>query len=81
MTNMVKGLSVEYATGLVAAVIGTYTFIGGLGATFYVSYLNTATIFIILLIFAFKVFYTPGDVTYTGLGKQLYLLVTVYWCP
>ena len=55
MTNLVKGLSVELATTLVATVIGTYTFIGGLGATFYVSYFNTAIIYIIMMLFLAKV--------------------------
>ena len=61
MTNLVKGLTVELATALVAAVIGTYTFIGGLGATFYVSYFNTAVIYIIMIIFLLKVYFSPGD--------------------
>ena len=61
MTNLVEGLSVELATALTAAVIGTYTFIGGLGATFYVSYFNTSIIFIIMLIFLVKVYHDPGN--------------------
>ena len=40
LTNLVDGLSVELATGMVAVVIGLYTSVGGLGATFYVSYFN-----------------------------------------
>ena len=69
MTNLVDGLSVELATGLVAAVIGTYTFIGGLGATFYVAYVNTAIIFIITIVFLIKVFYDFGDDS-NPLGKS-----------
>ncbi|XP_064611598.1 uncharacterized protein LOC135475601 [Liolophura sinensis] len=56
LTSLVKDLSVEYATILVTAVIGTYTFIGGLGATFYVSYVNTAVIYIIMIVFITKVY-------------------------
>ena len=63
MTNLVKGLSVELATGLVAMVIGTYTAIGGLGATFYVSYFNTSIIYIIMLMFLVKVYHDPDNDT------------------
>ena len=39
----------------------TYTFIGGLGATFYVSYFNTSIMFIIMLIFLAKVYNEPSN--------------------
>lgn len=45
MKSLVQDISVEYATLLVTTVIGAYTFIGGLGATFYVSYFNTGIIY------------------------------------
>ena len=61
MTNLVSGLSVEMATMMVATVIATYTFIGGLGATFYVSYFNTAFIFVIMIIFLTKVYNEPNN--------------------
>ena len=60
MTSLVDGLSVEMASMIIALVIGSYTFIGGLGATFYVSYFNTALIFIIMLCFVVKVYSDPG---------------------
>ena len=56
MTSLVKDLDIELATTLVAAIFGSYTYIGGLGATFYVSYFNTAIIFAIMLIFLNKVY-------------------------
>jgi len=40
-------------------VIGGYTLIGGLGATFYVSYFNTALIFVLILMLVVEVFYNP----------------------
>ena len=60
-TSLVKYISVEYATGLVAAIIGAYTFIGGLGATFYVSYFNTAIIYAVMIVFISKVYMDPDD--------------------
>ena len=62
MTNLVKDLSVELATLLVACIIGTYTFIGGLGATFYVSYFNTSVIYVIMLVFLVNVYHGSDDV-------------------
>ena len=46
---------------LLAAVIGGYTLIGGLGATFYVSYFNTALIFVLILMLVIEVFYNPSN--------------------
>ena len=62
MVNLVKGLSVELATGLIVLVTGTYTYIGGLGATFYVSYINTGFIYIIMLTFLLRVYHSPSSV-------------------
>ncbi len=39
----------------------TYTFIGGLGATFYVSYFNTTIMFTIILTFLAKVYNEPNN--------------------
>ncbi|KAL3875049.1 hypothetical protein ACJMK2_037988 [Sinanodonta woodiana] len=61
LSSLSKGVGVEYATILMTALIGTYTFTGGLGATFYVSYFNTAVIFICMLISIIKVFNDPDD--------------------
>lgn len=61
LTSLIQDISVEYATVLIAAVIGAYTFIGGLGATVYVSYFNTAIIYIIMAIFIMKVFNDPDS--------------------
>ena len=46
LISLVSDLSPEAASMLLAVVIGGYTLIGGLGATFYVSYFNTMLIFI-----------------------------------
>ena len=43
------------AAMLLACVIGGYTLIGGLGATFYVSYFNTALIFVLILMLVVEV--------------------------
>ena len=45
---------------LLASVIGGYTLIGGLGATFYVSYFNTALIFILIIMLVAEVCMTQN---------------------
>ena len=37
MTGLVQGLSAEFASMLLVVLVGGFTLIGGLGATFYVS--------------------------------------------
>jgi len=59
LNSLVSDLSPEAAAMLLAAVIGGYTLIGGLGATFYVSYFNTALIFVLILMLVVEVFYNP----------------------
>ncbi|CAL1534239.1 unnamed protein product [Lymnaea stagnalis] len=61
ITSLVKYISVEYATTLIAAIIGGYTLTGGLGATFYVCYFNTAILYILLVVLMFKVYEDRGD--------------------
>ena len=60
LNSLVSGLSPELAAMLLAVVIGGYTLIGGLGATFYVSYFNTALIFALILMLVIEVFYNPS---------------------
>ena len=59
LNSLVKDLSPELATMVLTVVIGGYTLIGGLGATFYVSYFNTTLIFGLVLLLIGEVFYNP----------------------
>merc|ERR1719174_820183 len=59
LNSLVADLSPELAAMLLAVVIGGYTLIGGLGATFYVSYFNTALIFMLIIMLMVEVFYNP----------------------
>ncbi|XP_078667260.1 uncharacterized protein LOC144909083 [Branchiostoma floridae x Branchiostoma belcheri] len=78
MTSLVDGLTTEMAAICLAAVIGTYTLIGGLGATFYVSYFNTALIFAVLITILWKVYSDGGSVHQNPLGdvRTVYDLLT-----
>ena len=68
---------------LLATVIGGYTLIGGLGATFYVSYFNTALIFILILMLVVEVFYNPFNNPENPFGghQQLYDLISCWKAP
>ncbi|CAG5125292.1 unnamed protein product [Candidula unifasciata] len=54
---LVKDASGEYCVIIMATLFGSYSFIGGLGSTFYVSYFNTVIIFICLVCFTVSIFY------------------------
>ena len=45
-----------------AVLFGSYSFIGGLGSTFYVSYFNAFMTFIILSTLVVRIFYLPVEV-------------------
>lgn len=55
---MVKNMDTCFAMVLVISVILLHTFIGGLGATFYVSYSNAVIVFIVIVVLTFRVYYT-----------------------
>ncbi|KAJ8306847.1 hypothetical protein KUTeg_014931 [Tegillarca granosa] len=54
---LVKDISNEYIVVVLAVIFGSYCFIGGLGTTFYISYINTSLIFISLMIFLGNIYY------------------------
>ncbi|KAL4238792.1 hypothetical protein ACF0H5_003499 [Mactra antiquata] len=71
LSGLTKNMDVEYATMLMTSVIGTYTVIGGLGATFYVSFFNTAMIMIMMLVFVIYVY--DSDSIDNPLGSERYV--------
>ena len=68
---------------LLAAVIGGYTLIGGLGATFYVSYFNTALIFVLIIMLVVEVFYNPYNNPDNPFGNatRLYEFISCWKAP
>jgi len=83
LNSLVKDLSPELAAMLLAAVIGGYTLIGGLGATFYVSYFNTALIFVLILMLVVEVFYNPFNNPENPFGdsKSVYDFIACWKAP
>ena len=76
---LVADLSTEMAAMLLAAVFGGYTLIGGLGATFYVSYFNTALIFSLVLALVVAVYH--GDDTVLGSADNMFELLSCWPAP
>ncbi|CAH1782060.1 unnamed protein product [Owenia fusiformis] len=69
MTSLVQDLSLELTCMILAAVLGSYTLIGGLGATFYVSYFNTTLIFCMVILLVIEVYYNPSGRENNPLGN------------
>nr|WGU51207.1 DUR3-like urea transporter subtype A2 [Theodoxus fluviatilis] len=61
ITALVADASPEFSVILMATLFGSYSFIGGLGTTFYVSYFNTALTFVCLITFIVKIFYVNDN--------------------
>ncbi|CAH1777539.1 unnamed protein product [Owenia fusiformis] len=63
LTSLIRDLSIELTCMILAAVIGSYTLIGGLGATFYVSFFNTTLVFVFLIVTVTEVFLkSPSEI-------------------
>merc|ERR1712013_415975 len=74
LNSLVADLSPELAAMLLAVVIGGYTLIGGLGATFYVSYFNTALIFFLIILLMVEVFFNPFEHVANPFGSSKSIL-------
>lgn len=70
---LVKDTSKEFVLLILAVLFGSYCLIGGLGTTFYISYFNTALIFITTSMFILKVTYlAKPEVTQVASVESLY---------
>ncbi|GFN93724.1 urea-proton symporter dur3-like [Plakobranchus ocellatus] len=59
--GLVKDISDELILLIFATLFGSYSFVGGLGSTFYVSYANAVITFIIMSYYIIKLFYLPDE--------------------
>lgn len=83
LQSLVDGFSIEMATLLFVATISVYTLMGGLGAAFYVSYFNTGSIMILIVVFLVKVFFDESDKNDNNLLGNNYFSIgeSSYACP
>merc|ERR1711910_16667 len=77
LNSLVADLSPELAAMLLAVVIG------GLGATFYVSYFNTALIFFLIILLMVEVFFNPFEHVNNPFGssKSIFEFVACWKAP
>lgn len=61
MVTVVNDYSIELATIACATIIGANCLTGGLGAKFYASYFQSCGIFIIILLFNWKIFVNGNE--------------------
>ncbi|XP_060551994.1 uncharacterized protein LOC132713418 [Ruditapes philippinarum] len=66
------GASDEFCVMIIAVLFGSYSFIGGLGTTFYVSYFNAVLIFGILIALNVNILYSPNDDSGIGSIDKIY---------
>ena len=83
LTGLVQGLSPEFASMLLVVLIGGYTLIGGLGATFYVSYFNCVVIFGLMIVFTLEIFYNPfaNEKNPFGSASKVFQFVSCWPAP
>lgn len=58
-TALIRDISDELVMLIFATLFGSYSFVGGLGSTFYVSYANAFITFVILSVYIVELFYLP----------------------
>jgi Na+/proline symporter len=59
--TLTENASDEFVVIVLATLFGTYSFVGGLGTTFYVSYLNAALTYLTMTVFLLNLVYLQGD--------------------
>ena len=67
-----KGTSDEFCILIIAILFGSYSFVGGLGTTFYVSYFNAVLIFSILIALNVEILYSPNSSNGVGSFEKIY---------
>ncbi|XP_076443027.1 uncharacterized protein LOC143281665 [Babylonia areolata] len=78
---LIKDVGDEFSVLVMAALFGSYSFVGGLGSTFYVSYFNAFTVFVVLAVFVVRVFYLPLDQLPFGDLQTVYRRMTCLQGP
>ncbi|XP_059164313.1 uncharacterized protein LOC131947186 [Physella acuta] len=59
--SLTKDASDEFVVLIMAALFGSYSLIGGLGTTFYVSYFNACLVFILFIVFVVKILHNKDS--------------------
>ena len=65
--SLTKDANDEFSVLIMATLFGSYSLIGGLGTTFYVSYFNACLVFCLIIVFVVKILHN-NDAHWTSLG-------------
>ena len=80
--SLTKDASDEFTLLTMAVLFGSYSLIGGLGTTFYVSYFNACLVFVLLIVFVIKIWHTTDDEHETiGNVEKMYHSITCIHGP
>ncbi|PVD34810.1 hypothetical protein C0Q70_06088 [Pomacea canaliculata] len=75
--SLTKNASDEYSVLIMATLFGSYSLIGGLGTTFYVSYFNACLVFILLIVFVVKILHnTDAQWKHVGDTSRMYQAIS-----
>ncbi|KAJ8298157.1 hypothetical protein KUTeg_024688 [Tegillarca granosa] len=66
--SLTKDASDEFVLVVMATLFGSYSLIGGIGTTFYVSYFNACLVFILLIVFVVKILHNSNS-TFESIGN------------
>ncbi|GFS03818.1 urea-proton symporter DUR3-like [Elysia marginata] len=67
--SLTENASDEFSVLIMAALFGSYSLIGGLGTTFYVSYFNACLVFILFIVFVVKILHNT-DSEFEAIGNM-----------
>nr|WGU51208.1 DUR3-like urea transporter subtype A3 [Theodoxus fluviatilis] len=71
LASLVRDVSDEFIVLVLVTLFGCYAMIGGLGSTFYVSYVNAFIVFICLLVFIINLFYVETELEGTPMTLDI----------
>ncbi|BFZ24298.1 hypothetical protein BsWGS_27337 [Bradybaena similaris] len=80
--SLTKDASDEFVVLIMAALFGSYSLIGGLGTTFYVSYFNACLVFILFIVFVVKILHnTDSEFDTIGDTKKMFTSISCIHGP
>ncbi|ESO89504.1 hypothetical protein LOTGIDRAFT_165098 [Lottia gigantea] len=80
--SLTRDATDEFSVLIMATLFGSYSLIGGLGTTFYVSYFNACLVFILLIVFVVKILHNTDSEFHTiGNSENMYKAISCIHGP
>ncbi|XP_033744244.1 urea-proton symporter DUR3-like [Pecten maximus] len=74
--SLTKYASDEFCLLVMATLFGSYSLIGGIGTTFYVSYFNACLVFTLLIVFVVKILHSESEFENIGDVTKMYKVIS-----